>query len=394
MLDLLGPLVSCLTDKTGAQPCAVATIIGTQGSTARQVGTSMLVTAAGEVRGSLSGGCIEGAVFEACLAAIASALPSRQEYGFSPDDPFAAGLPCGGTLEVLIQPFYPSDNVRKLDFASFTAAARAPAAALIRRIDNTTVSAMAVDDPLGFDPEGLPNELLAMVDDRSVARSAAAQVSALLRSGRTGLVRLAPGKTGCADRPIQLLVETRLTAPRLVMFGANDFSAALGSAARLLGYRVTLCDARPVFATRAAFPQVDELVIEQPHRYLARIAAAGQLDARSALCVLTHDEKFDIPVLQIALDVHEGYIGAMGSRRSHDRRIQSLRELGIDEGQLARLHSPIGLDLGAVGPQEVAVSIVAEMISARRARPGTGSLSRTAGPIHGTTVVGLERSMH
>lgn len=395
MLDLLGPLVSFLLDGADPQPCAVATLIGTAGSAPRSVGTSMLVTAAGEVRGSLSGGCVEGAVFEACHLALASGVPSREHFGFTPDDAFAVGLPCGGTLEVLIQPYYPPGTAPTQDLASFAAAARAPAAALVRRIDNHVVRGIAVTDPLEFDPEAIHASLLAMVGDESVARSASAQVKALIRAGQTGLVRLAPGKTDCAGHPIELLVETRLPAARLVLFGANDFSAALGNAARLLGFHVTLCDARSVFATRAAFPHVDELVVERPDRFLARLAEAGQLDARSAICVLTHDEKFDIPVLARALRLDVGYVGAMGSRRSHDRRVHSLAELGLDASELARLHSPIGLNLGAVTPAEVAVSVVAEIVAERRGTPGTESLCRTAEPLHGepaTAVPGLEPS--
>jgi xanthine dehydrogenase accessory factor len=392
MLDLLGPLASCLLDETNPQPCAVATLIGTAGSAPRTVGTSMLVTQAGEVSGSLSGGCVEGAVFETCQEAIASGMPSREHYGLTDDDVFAVGLPCGGTLEVLVQPYYPSGKTQGLDVASFAATALAPSAALVRRIDNDEVSAMALSDPLGFEPERIWAGLLAMVGEESVARSAAAQVGALVRAGRTGLVRLVPGKTDCAENPIELLVETRLEAPRLLMFGANDFSAALGNAAALLGFRVTLCDSRAVFTTQGAFPQVDELVIERPDRYLARIAAAEALDQRSAICVLTHDEKFDIPVLETALQLEVGYVGAMGSRRSHDRRVQSLRERGLNSLQLARLHSPIGLNIGAVTPEEVAVSIVSEIVAERRGRSSTDSLSRSDEPIHGESVASLAQS--
>lgn len=343
----------------------------------------MLVTASGEVAGSLSGGCVEGAVFEACLAALESGVPSREHYGLADDDAFAVSLPCGGTLEVLIQPFYPPAGGQGPEAAVLAAAARAPSAALVRRIDDDAAACIAVANPLEFDPEGIHAELVAMLGDASVARSAAAQLGALIRAGHTGIVRLDAGKTGCSGHAIELLVETRIPAPRLVMFGANDFSAALGNAAALLGFDVALCDARAVFATRAAFPRVDELAIEQPHRYLARMAAAGSFDGRSAICLLTHDEKFDIPVLETALRLDVGYVGAMGSRRSHDRRMHALKERGVDMRQLARLHSPIGLDIGAVSPEEVAVSIVAEIVAESRGRAGAGSLCRTNRPIHG-----------
>jgi xanthine dehydrogenase accessory factor len=383
MLDLLGRLASHLLAGTRPQPCAIATLIGTYGSTPRAVGTSMLVTAGGEVSGSLSGGCVEGAVFEACQQAIVSGVPSRERYGFTGEDAFAVGLPCGGSLEVLIQPFYPPHPGQKFALESFAPAASSAAAALIRRIDNDEVSAIVVTNPLEFEPDDVSTQLLAMVGENSVASNAAAQLKTLIRTGQTAILSLEIGKTGSSGHLLELLVETRLPAPSLLMFGANDFSAALGKAASLLGFHVTLCDARAVFSTRAAFPFVDELITEHPDRYLRRIIEANTLDGRSAICVLTHDEKFDIPVLETALGLGIGYVGAMGSRRSHEHRFQSLRERGIDEGDLARLHSPIGLNLGAITPEEVAVSIVAEIIANRRGKPNTTSLSATHEPLHG-----------
>jgi xanthine dehydrogenase accessory factor len=163
----------------------------------------------------------------------------------------------------------------------------------------------------------------------------------------------------------------------MLVFGAVDFAAALSQAGAFLGYRVTVCDARPVFATPARFPYADEVVVDWPHRYLERTA----VDSRTAVCVLTHDAKFDIPLLRLALDLPVAYVGAMGSRRTHDERLRLLREAGVPEEQLARLRSPIGLDLGARTPEETAVSITAEIIAC--ANQGTGlPLSQGTGPIH------------
>jgi xanthine dehydrogenase accessory factor len=154
--------------------------------------------------------------------------------------------------------------------------------------------------------------------------------------------------------------------PRMLVFGAIDFAAAVARIGGFLGYRVTVCDARPVFATATRFPSADEVVVDWPHRYLAAEDAAGRIDERTVLCVLTHDPKFDVPLLEVALRLPEvGYIGAMGSRRTHDDRLARLREAGLAEPELKRLSSPIGLDLGARTPEETAVSIAAEIVASR-----------------------------
>jgi xanthine dehydrogenase accessory factor len=181
---------------------------------------------------------------------------------------------------------------------------------------------------------------------------------------------------------VTLLVESRLPQARLLVFGANDFGAALVPAAKLLGYRVTLCDARPAFAAQERFAAADEVATEWPHRYLAAEAAAGRIDARTVICVLTHDPKFDIPLLQEALGLDVAFVGALGSRRSHRQRIDGLLEAGVAPERLARLHSPIGLDLGAVTPAEVAVSITAELIAARTGSAACTPLRDGSGPIH------------
>ena len=174
--------------------------------------------------------------------------------------------------------------------------------------------------------------------------------------------------------------------PRMLVFGAIDFAAAVAQQGSFLGYRVTVCDARPVFATPARFPGVEEVVVDWPHRYLAAQVAAGRVDARTVICVLTHDPKFDVPLLEVALRLPEvAYVGAMGSRRTHSDRLDRLREAGLTDAELSRLHSPIGLDLGARTPQETAVSIAAEII-ARRWGGGGRPLTETAGPIHAEAV--------
>jgi xanthine dehydrogenase accessory factor len=167
--------------------------------------------------------------------------------------------------------------------------------------------------------------------------------------------------------------------PRLLIFGAIDFAAALARAGSFLGYRVTVCDARGVFATRARLPGADEVVVAWPHRYLSEQFAAQLVDERTVVCVLTHDPKFDVPLLEVALrGPRLAYIGAMGSRRTHDDRMRRLREAGVGEAELARVRSPLGLDLGSRTPEETAISIVAEIIAERWGGTGAplGALQR------------------
>ncbi|MGO9157349.1 XdhC family protein, partial [Mycobacterium sp.] len=181
---------------------------------------------------------------------------------------------------------------------------------------------------------------------------------------------------------LSVFVNSFAPPPRMLVFGAIDFAAALAQQGSFLGYRVTVCDARPVFATRTRFPTADEVVVDWPHRYLAAEAAAGAIDQSTVICVLTHDPKFDVPVLEVALRLpHVGYVGAMGSRRTHDDRTGRLRAAGLTGAELRRLSSPIGLDLGARTPEETAVSIAADII-ARRWGGGGRPLAEIVGRIH------------
>jgi xanthine dehydrogenase accessory factor len=181
---------------------------------------------------------------------------------------------------------------------------------------------------------------------------------------------------------LDVFVESFAPPPRMIVFGAIDFAAAVAKIGSFLGFRVTVCDARPVFATASRFPGANEVVVEWPHRYLAAEAEAGRIDRRTALCVLTHDPKFDVPLLEVALRLPEvGYIGAMGSRRTHEDRLARLREAGVTDEEIERMSSPIGLDLGARTPEETAVSIAAEMIALHWGGAGT-RLAEREGPIH------------
>jgi xanthine dehydrogenase accessory factor len=174
-------------------------------------------------------------------------------------------------------------------------------------------------------------------------------------------------------------------APRLLVFGAIDFAAAVARMGNFLGYKVTVCDARPVFATSSRFPSADEVVVTWPHRYLAQEVGAGRVDNRTVICVLTHDPKFDVPLLEVALRLpperRVAFVGAMGSRRTHDDRMARLREAGLSDAELSLLSSPVGLDLGARTPEETAVSIAAEIIALRWGGKGE-RLAEIDGRIH------------
>jgi xanthine dehydrogenase accessory factor len=210
--------------------------------------------------------------------------------------------------------------------------------------------------------------------DRVVARDALGELEAGLTSTRHY------GAHGEArERTVSVFIESFALPPRLVIFGAVDFTAALSRVGKLLGYRVTVCDARAVFATVARFPSADEVVNDWPDRYLAKIA--DELGPRDAVCVLTHDHKFDVPAIVAACATRVGYIGAMGSRRTHEQRVERLRDAGLDDATLARVMSPIGLDIGARTPEETAISICAEVIALRTGRRAP-TLRDTSGPIH------------
>jgi xanthine dehydrogenase accessory factor len=351
------------------RPFALATIIGVSGSAPLPAGTSVAVDEDGTVVGSISGGCVEGQVYELCRQILHDQeAPRRAWFGYSDEDAFAVGLTCGGELDVLVQRIDPTAQPHLTRALSEAAGGR------------TAAVAQVVDGPanlLGGLVTLHGDGRMSGTDlDADTSRAVAEQAAALLRAGRTARSTLGGDAATCPER-LTFLVHVAATRPRLLVFGAIDFAAALSEAGRFLGYHVTVCDARPVFATPARFPHAHEIVADWPHRYLRRTA----VDERTAICVLTHDAKFDIPLLRLALDLPVGYIGAMGSRRTHTERLRLLREAGLTEEQLTRLHSPIGLDLGARTPEETAVSIAAEIIACTNSATGR-PLSRTTGPIH------------
>ncbi|MFI6729693.1 XdhC family protein [Streptomyces sp. R-74717] len=347
---------------------ALATVVSVRGSAPRAPGAMMAVTADGAVAGSVSGGCVEGAVYEVAGEVLATGRPQLQTYGISDDEAFGVGLTCGGTIEVFVRSFASeADRARLREavdsigrgepvaVATVISGEAEPGACLV-------VRARTTQGTLG--DEGLDS---AVTDD---ARG-------LLAQGATGALRYgAHGERRMQE--VSVFVQAYAPPPRMLVFGAIDHAAATARMGSFLGYRVTVCDARPAFATRDRFPTADEVICAWPHTYLG----ATDIDERTVICVLTHDPKFDVPLLVAALRTPAAYIGVMGSRRTHLDRAARLREAGVDAAELARLASPVGLDLGARTPEETAVSIAAEIIQHRWG--GTGRpLGELTGAIHG-----------
>ncbi|MGV9289297.1 XdhC family protein [Streptomyces sp. NPDC003719] len=369
MLDIAGELHRWIEE---GREFAVATVVSVGGSAPRGPGAALAVDSEGTALGSVSGGCVEGAVYDLCTAALRDGETVRERFGYSDEDAFAVGLTCGGVIDVLVTPVGAGSPSRAVLRAALSAAVRDEPAALARVVRG---------------PAGLLGRALLVRADGShegglgghpdLDRTALTETRALLDAGRTGTVGLSEDGSHCPGG-LTLLVESRVPPPRMIVFGAVDFAAALVRAGKFLGHHVTVCDARPVFATRARFPEADEVVVDWPHRYLR----STPTDGRTVLCVLTHDAKFDVPLLTEALRMPVAYVGAMGSRRTHDDRERRLREAGLGGRELARLRSPIGLDLGARTPEETALSIAAEIVAVRRG--GTGRpLTGGAAPIHG-----------
>jgi xanthine dehydrogenase accessory factor len=351
----------------------VGTVVGTWNSSPRQPGASMLVGPDGTAVGSVSGGCVEGAVYELAEEVRDSAAPMLQRYGVSDDDAFAVGLTCGGIIDIFVEQVDQRSFPELGDIAEAVRKGRPVAVAtLISDVDGggRTGRRLVVRDGIGTGSLGGDRLDAAVRDD----------VVGMLEQGRTGILRYGPDGERRGD-DIAVFVAAYAPRPRMIVFGAIDFAAAVARVGSFLGYRVTVCDARPTFATPKRFPDADEVIVEWPHRYLQKAYESGEIDPRTVVCVLTHDPKFDVPLLELALRMPLAYVGAMGSRRTNDDRVALLRELGLTDAELARLHAPIGLDVGARTPEETAISVAAEIIALRWG--GSGSqLRQTAGPIH------------
>ncbi|GGF38403.1 XdhC family protein [Subtercola lobariae] len=389
MLELAAELLQRLDS---GHSVAVATVTRINGSAPRTLGTAMALDDEGAVIGSISGGCVEGAVYEACLEVLHTGVAVRHEFGYSDDDAFAVGLACGGRIDVVVQRIVPGerwhDCVLRAEFVAAAAGQPAGVVLVVGARAFGSILAAGADSVGGVFTRGGPadGERTAfelaesshrdeLGEEITLGTESVRRIQGEL-AGRVAAGKGALTEVDCEDGPVQALFVVSAAAPRMIIFGAVDFSGALASAAALLGYRVTICDARPVFATAQRFPAADEVVVEWPSTYLART----EVDARTVVCVLTHDDKFDVPLLEVALNLPVAYVGAMGSRRTHARRLAALRQTVAPEA-LSRLHSPIGLDIGASTPEETAVSILAEVLAVRNAA-SAALLTNTSGPIH------------
>ncbi|WP_031331478.1 XdhC/CoxI family protein [Williamsia sp. D3] len=349
------------------------TVVRTFRSAPRPPGASMVVASDGTVSGSVSGGCVEGAVYELAIDSTRTGIPVLQRYGISDDDAFAVGLTCGGVIDIFAEAISQHTFPELGDVADHIEHHRPVAVATV--IDHTDTE--EVGRRLIITPGKVSGTLGSDRMDSAVVDDA----RGLLAAGRSEVLTYGPDGQRRGEG-MSVFVSSHAPRPRMLVFGAIDFAAAVAEQGSFLGYRVTVCDARSVFATSARFPTADEVIVEWPHRYLAAQVEADALDSRSVICVLTHDPKFDVPLLEVALRIPDvGYIGAMGSRRTHDDRVERLRAAGLTDDELSRLASPIGLDLGARTPEETAVSIAAEIIARRWGGAGR-PLSQTDGRIH------------
>jgi xanthine dehydrogenase accessory factor len=314
---------------------AVATVVATRRSAPRPVGSKLLVTEEGSMQGSVSGGCVESEVYEACRAVLRGERPQLLTYGISDEQAFQVGLPCGGEIDVFVQ-----EEDREL--AERVASLGDGRAVLFTDLEGGSQRlALENEDPLADE---------------------------LLRGGHSKVVEV-DGR--------RVFAQVFGPPPRLLVFGAIDTAEALCAAAKRLGWRTIVADVRGRFATAERIPSADELIVAWPEDVLERV----QPDHATAVVVLTHDEKFDLPALTGILQTDAFYVGALGSRRNQEKRRERLLDSGMSEEALERIHGPAGLDLGAHTPEETALSILAEILAVRADRAG-GALRESTQRIH------------
>ena len=335
---------------------ALATVVARKGSAPRGVGATLAVTEGMEISGSVSGGCVEPAVIEEGLRAIRSGKPKLLTFGISEEQNVERiGLSCGGEISVFVE--------RMGDAQSSLRALRNDIplvrAVVIEASDATLVGQSCVviagEDEARCD-----------ITDEALKTATITLANTLLGGGESHIESLA---TSAGDEA-RVYFDVSLPQPTLIIVGAGHISIPLSQLARVLGYHVTVIDARETFATPERLPEAQELLIEWPDEALARIP----LTPSTAVAVLTHDDKFDVPALAAALRGGAGYVGAIGSRGTREKRNQRLREAGVSDEQIARIHGPIGLEIGAQTPEEIALAILAQIVATRRHQPAKGKL--------------------
>jgi xanthine dehydrogenase accessory factor len=329
---------------------ALATVVATRRSAPRPIGAKLAISASGELAGSVSGGCVENDVYENAREVLAGGSPRLLSYGISDDLALTVGLPCGGEIDVFV------DEVRRpLIERLLQVVERDEHAVVLTVLDGADVGAELLVTEDGDRMGEAPEEL-------------AEQAPQLIREGRSGIVEIA-GRDVFAD--------LYGPPPRLLIYGAVDTAEALCRAAQEIGWRPIVADARARFATSERLPSAEEIVIAWPEEALAQVRP----DHATAVVILTHDDKFDVPMISGALETDAFYIGALGSRRNQERRRARLLGAGVDEAALERVSGPCGLDIGAQTPAETAVSILAEILAVRASRAG-GRLREANTRIH------------
>jgi xanthine dehydrogenase accessory factor len=343
----------------------VASLIETLGSAPLDPGAEMLVDDTMRIEGSVTGGCVEGALVEVAQEILAGGAPRVVQYGISDDMAADVGLMCGGTVRLFVAELT-EQSIEPLRAVAEALEAQTPVALATVLDGESAGRKMAVSDAHTVGGLGL-SQL-----DHSVRRDALGCLDQGLTTIRS---YSAAGEVMGSD--IRVYIQGFAAPPRMVIFGAIDFSVAVATLAREVGYRVTICDARQAFISSSRFSRVAEIEVDWPDRYLA----GQQLDERDVVLVFTHDAKFDEPALIAALESGAGYIGALGSRRTHEERLERLRGRGVGEEALSRIAAPCGLDIGARTPAETAISVLAEILALRAHRSGE-RLGETSGPIH------------
>jgi xanthine dehydrogenase accessory factor len=328
MRDVLDDLIRWLA---AGERVALATVVWAEGSSPRPPGARMAVTQSGHMAGSVSGGCVEGAVFEEAQTVLSGAPPRRLRYGVADESGWEVGLACGGTIEVYVEPLV------EVHHRLLVALKAGETVALATRLDGG-------------------GHLLAWPGGRLEGDRALAPELAALLPGPAATLRRDPAG--------DLFLEVFAPPPTVIIVGAVHVAVPLVTLAQALGFRTRVVDARRAFANRERFPTADELVVAWPQDALQ----AEALRPQDAVVILSHDPKFDLPALQIALRSRAGYVGLIGSRTTQAKRQAALREAGLTDAELARIHGPIGLDLGGREPAEIALAILAEIVAVRHGR--------------------------
>lgn len=345
---------------------AAATLVETLGSAPLEPGAAMLIDDRGHIDGSVTGGCVEAALFEEAETVLGGEPAHVVTYGISDGDAASVGLMCGGTVRVFVQEL--TEGSREPLGEARHAIEEDEQVAVATLLDSAGAGAqMTVLEGRAVGSLGV-TELLDHAVERD-ARGLLDQNLSLVRGYGEGGQLLGSN--------LRVFIETFSSSPSMVIFGATDFAAAVAKLANALGYSVTICDARAPFVQGRRFAEAADVVVDWPDRHLS----GRDLGPRDVVLVFTHDPKFDEPALVSALKTDVGYIGALGSRRTHADRTIRLREIGLRDEDIERIAAPCGLDIGARTPAETAVSILAEVIAARSGRPG-GNLSHSVDPIH------------